>query len=237
MEIGSNQFIPGFEDQIIGHNKDEKFTIDVTFPEEYQAPELCGKEAQFEIKLHEIKTREIEPLNDEFVKDVSECDTVDEYKEHVKKELTEKKEKESEEYYNSQMFEKLSELVKGDIPEAMFRNRVNHNMQEFAYKLKSQGLDFNTYLSYMGLTQEKFKETMRPSAEMQVKLDLALEKIVELEKLEVTEDELKAYYDEMAEKYKLDVEKMKKLVAENDVKYEITMKKALNLVRDNLIKK
>ena len=237
LEIGSNQFIPGFEDQIIGHNKDEKFTIDVTFPEEYQAPELCGKEAQFEIKLHEIKTREIEPLNDEFVKDVSECDTVDEYKEHVKKELTEKKEKESEEYYNSQMFEKLSELVKGDIPEAMFRNRVNHNMQKFAYKLKSQGLDFNTYLSYMGLTQEKFKETMRPSAEMQVKLNLALEKIVELEKLEVTEDELKAYYDEMAEKYKLDVEKMKKLVAENDVKYEITMKKALNLVRDNLIKK
>lgn len=237
LEIGSESFIPGFEDQIIGHNAGDNFEITVTFPEDYDVKDLAGKKAEFDIKIHEIKTREIEPLSDDFVKDVSEFDTVDEYKAHLKEELAKKKEKDKEFYYNDLCVEKLAELLQGDVPEVMYKNKAEKIMENFKRNLKAQGMDFQTYLSYMGSTKEQFLESMRPNAEKQTKADLALEKIAELEKLEPTTEEVETEYANIAKDYGLDVDKVKKFILEDDVKYAISCRKAMNLVIDEFVKK
>lgn len=237
LEIGSESFIPGFEDQIIGHNAGDNFEITVTFPEDYDVKDLAGKKAEFDIKIHEIKTREIEPLSDDFVKDVSEFDTVDEYKAHLKEELAKKKEKDKEFYYNDLCVEKLAELLQGDVPEVMYKNKAEKIMENFKRNLKAQGMDFQTYLSYMGSTKEQFLESMRPNAEKQTKADLALEKIAELEKLEPTPEEVETEYSNIAKDYGLDVDKVKKFILEDDVKYAISCRKAMNLVIDEFVKK
>lgn len=237
LEIGSESFIPGFEDQIIGHNAGDNFEITVTFPKDYDVKDLAGKKAEFDIKIHEIKTREIEPLSDDFVKDVSEFDTVDEYKAHLKEELAKKKEKDKEFYYNDLCVEKLAELLQGDVPEVMYKNKAEKIMENFKRNLKAQGMDFQTYLSYMGSTKEQFLESMRPNAEKQTKADLALEKIAELEKLEPTPEEVETEYANIAKDYGLDVDKVKKFILEDDVKYAISCRKAMNLVIDEFVKK
>lgn len=237
LEIGSESFIPGFEDQIIGHNAGDNFEITVTFPEDYDVKDLAGKKAEFDIKIHEIKTREIEPLSDDFVKDVSEFDTVDEYKAHLKEELAKKKEKDKEFYYNDLCIEKLAELLQGDVPEVMYKNKAEKIMENFKRNLKAQGMDFQTYLSYMGSTKEQFLESMRPNAEKQTKADLALEKIAELEGLEPTPEEVETEYANIAKDYGLDVDKVKKFILEDDVKYAISCRKAMNLVIDEFVKK
>ncbi len=237
LTLGSGSFIPGFEDQVIGHKAGEEFTIDVTFPEDYQAEELKGKAVQFEIKLHEVKTHELPEVNDEFVKDVSEFDTVDEYKADLKSKLEESKKTSAENNKESQIADKLIELLEAEIPEAMFENQLDTLVDEFAMNLRSQGLDFNTYMQYTGLTEEKIRDTYRDRAEAQVKLRLALRKIAELENLKASDEDVEAKYNELAETYKVDAARVKAAFGPNDIAGDIESERGMNFVKENAVEK
>lgn len=235
IELGSKQFIPGFEEQLVGHNVEDSFDITVTFPEDYQAEELKGKEAVFKIKLHDIKKKELPEIDDEFVKDVSEFDTLDAYKADLKDKLQKNKTKEVENDVENQIIDKLVELVQADIPEAMYRNRINEDIREFGYRLQSQGLDLDTYMKYTGMDMDGFREGFRPQAERQVKICLALEKIAELENIIPTAEDLEGQYNKLAESYKMDVEKVKDLIPEADLSRDIKVEKAIGLVHDSAV--
>ena len=233
--LGEGQFIAGFEDQVIGHKPGEEFDIVVTFPEEYQAKDLAGKEAVFKIKLHEIKKKELPEVDDEFAKDVSEFDTLDQYKESLKNQLTEQFEKKAKDDVENQMIDKLIELVEAEVPEAMYNNKIKEMAREFEYRLKSQGLDINSYMKYTGMDSQKFKESFKPQAERQVKLRLALEKIADLENLEATEEDLENEYKKIAERYSMEVEKIKNIIPKSELTKDIVVEKAIDLVRDNSV--
>ena len=203
LTLGSGQFIPGFEEQIVGHNTGDEFEVNVTFPEDYQAEELKGKATTFKCKLHEIKMKELPEVDDEFVKDVSEFDTLADYKEDLKKKLAESKEKEAADDLENQLIDKLVELVQGEIPEAMYENKIADSIREFGYRLQSQGLNLDTYMKYTGMNVDQMKEGFRPQAERQVKLRLALEKIAALEELKAGEEDLNQEYQKIAEQYKI----------------------------------
>lgn len=237
LELGKGQFIPGFEDQLIGHKQGEEFDIDVTFPKSYQETSLAGKPAVFKIKLHEVKTRELPELDDEFVKDVSEFDTLDEYKESIKKQLKELKQKESDIDADDQMIDKTIELLKAEIPEAMFENKVEDLIHNFTHKLKAQGLTLESYLKYTGMDAAALTTQFRPQAERQVKLRLALDKIAELEKLTATAEEIEEKYITLAEQYKMDVAQIKKVINEKDLLGDIAAEKAVDFLRDNCVSK
>ncbi len=237
LTIGSGAFIPGFEEQIIGHKSGEEFTIDVTFPEDYQADELKGKAVQFEIKLHEIKMHELPDVDDEFVKDVSEFDTVDEYKADLKIKLEESRKKEAENNKEGQIAEKLGELLEAEIPEAMFENRIDGIIDEFSMNLRSQGLNLETYMQFTGLTEEKLRDTYRSRAESQVKVGLALRKIAELEGLKASEEDIENKYNELAESYKADISRVKAAFDSKDIARDIEADKAMNFVKENAVEK
>lgn len=233
LKLGSKQFIPGFEEQLENHNKGEEFSINVKFPDDYSAKELAGKEATFEIKLHEIKERQLPELDDEFVKDVSEFDTLEEYKKDIEKNLKEAKENEAKIDIDDQIINKVNELLEAEIPEAMFENKIDEDLKDFAYKLQSQGLDINSYMKYTGLDKETFRKEFRPMAERKVKLRLALEKISELENLMPTEKEIEDKFKEYADSYKIDVEKIKSLIPQKDLTLDLACEKAIDFLRDN----
>lgn len=233
LKLGSKQFIPGFEEQLEGHQKGEEFSINVKFPEDYSSKDLAGKEATFEIKLHEIKERQLPELDDEFVKDVSEFDTLEEYKKDIEKNLKEAKENEAKMDIDDQIIDKVNELLEAEIPEAMFENKIDEDLKDFAYKLQSQGLDINSYMKYTGLDKETFRKEFRPMAERKVKLRLALEKISELENLMPTEKEIEDKFKEYAESYKIDVEKIKTLIPQKDLTLDLACEKAIDFLRDN----
>ena len=233
--LGEGHFIAGFEDQVVGHKPGEEFDVVVTFPEEYQAKDLAGKEAVFKIKLHEIKKKELPEVDDEFVKDVSEFDTLDQYKEDVRKQLTEQFEKKAKDDAENQMIDKLIELLEADIPEAMYNNKIKEMAHEFEYRLQSQGLDINSYMKYTGMDSQKFKESFKPQAERQVKLRLALEKIADIENLEATEEDLENEYKKIAEQYNMEVEKIKNIIPKTELTKDIVVEKAISFVRDNSV--
>lgn len=233
LKIGSGQFIPGFEEQIVGHNTGDEFEVNVTFPEDYQAEELKGKATTFKCKLHEIKMKELPEVDDEFVKDVSEFDTLADYKEDLKKKLAESKEKEAADDLENQLIDKLVELVQGEIPEAMYENKIADSIREFGYRLQSQGLNLDTYMKYTGMNVDQMKEGFRPQAERQVKLRLALEKIAALEELKAGEEDLNQEYQKIAEQYKMEADKIKELIPAAELEKDICVEKAINLVRDN----
>ena len=235
LELGAGHFIPGFEDQVVGHKTGEQFDVVVTFPEDYHASDLAGKEAVFKINLHEIKVRELPELDDEFVKDVSEFDTLSEYKEDMKNKLVEMKEKQAKDDAEHQMLDKLVELVKAEIPEAMIENKIKEMINEFAYRLQSQGLDIESYIKYTGLDNDSFKNSFRPQAEHQVKVRLALEKIANLENVEVSEKELNDEYDKIAQQYNMKVEQIKGFILESELKKDLAVQKAIELVRENSV--
>lgn len=237
LELGSGDFIPGFEEQIVGHNCGEEFDINVTFPDDYFEESLSGKPAVFKIKLHELKHRELPELDDEFVKDVSEFDTLDEYKESLKKQLFDLKTRESDIDADEQMIDKTVALLEAEIPEVMFENKIEDMMHDFAYKLRAQGLSFDAYAKYTGLDNDVFKEHFRPQAERQVKLRLALDKIAELENLSVTPEELDEKYKQLAEQYKVDLEKIKNIVNEKDLVADMAAEKAVDFLRANCVHK
>ncbi len=231
LALGSGSFIPGFEDQIIGHNAGEEFTITVKFPEDYQAEELKGQDAQFKIKLHEIKTKELPELDDEFVKDVSDKETVDEYKAEVKETITKRLKEERENDINTQITDKLIELVEGEIPEVMYDNEVNSMIRDFDARLRSQGMEMNMYLGYMGMDVDALKNMYRKDAEKRVKLRLALKKIAALENIVVTDEEVEAEFTRLAETYKVEVDHVKAIVDAEDQRDDIAVQRAMDIVK------
>lgn len=232
LSLGSGQFIPGFEDQIVGHNAGEDFDINVTFPDEYQVKELAGAPAVFKIKLKSISKKVMPELDDDMVKDSTEFDTVDEYKADVKKKLEEANEKHADSEVEAKIFDKVIENMTAEIPQVMFDNRVNEMISELEQRLAPQGISLDLYMQYTGQTIDTVKKAYAEQAEKQVKLRLALEKIAKLENIEVTEDELKAEFDKLAEAYKLDVDQIKQFIHDDDLKKDIAVGKAVDLVKD-----
>lgn len=233
LTLGSGQFIPGFEDQVVGHKTDEEFEINVTFPEDYHAEQLKGKAAVFKVKLHEIKKRELPVMDDEFAKDVSEFDTLAELREDTKKKIVERKEKEADNAVENQLIDKLIEGMKAEIPEVMFERRVDDNLRDFDYRLQSQGMNLDLYMQYTGSTEEDFRKNFRPQAERQVKVRLALEKIAELEKIVPTAEEIEAEYKRLAENYGVDVDRVKAAIPEKEVVKDLSVSKAVDLVKES----
>lgn len=232
LSLGSGQFIPGFEDQIVGHNAGEDFDINVTFPDEYQVKELAGAPAVFNIKLKSISKKVMPELDDDMVKDSTEFDTVDEYKADVKKKLEEANEKHADSEVEAKIFDKVIENMTAEIPQVMFDNRVNEMISELEQRLAPQGISLDLYMQYTGQTIDTVKKAYAEQAEKQVKLRLALEKIAKLENIEVTEDELKAEFDKLAEAYKLDVDQIKQFIHDDDLKKDIAVGKAVDLIKD-----
>ncbi len=233
LNLGSNTFIPGFEDQIVGHKTGEEFDINVKFPEDYHATELAGKDAVFKIKLHEIKIKELPEVDDDFVKDVSDFDTVDAYKADIRTKLTEAAENRSKNEVENALIDKLVELVQAEIPEAMFENRINEDIRDFAYRLQSQGLNLDTYMKYTGLNNEGLRGQFRAQAERQVKVRLALEKIAQLENIQPTDEDLDAEYEKIAQNYGMEADKVKSFIPEEDLAKDVAVEKAMEIVRSN----
>ncbi len=238
LTLGSGNFIPGFEEQIVGHNTDEEFTINVTFPEEYQVEELAGAPVEFKIKLHEIKTRILPELDDEFVKDVSEsASTVDEYKEEISKELAETLAKERENDIENKLVDALVEKVEGEIPDAMYDNKVTDMMREFEMRLNQQGLDINTYMQYTGMTEDVMREQYHDEAVKRVKIRLALEKIAEVENISADDEAVEAEFKKLADMYKMDVEKVKSLIPASELAKDKAVEMAMDLVKESAVVK
>ena len=233
--LGSGQFIPGFEDQIVGKNIGDEFDVNVTFPEEYGAKELAGKEAVFKVKLHEIKVKELPAVDDEFAKDVSEFDTLKELKTDLKKKATERKKKAAEEATENALVQQIVDSIKGEIPEAMFENRLNQCVEDFAYRLQSQGLNLETYLKYTNSNIDEFKKSFRPQAEAQVKYRLALEKIVELENIKPDDKEIEAEYEKLAKDYGVEADKVKNAIPAEEVAKDLAVGKAIDLIKENAV--
>lgn len=230
--IGSGSFIPGFEDQIIGHKVGEEFDVNVTFPEDYHE-ELASKDAVFKVKLHEIKVKELPALDDEFVKDISEFDTLDELKKHIKSDLEEKKKADADSAFTNELLEQVANGIKAEIPPVMIEKEAEGMVEDFAYRLQTQGLDLNTYLMYTGMDKDKLLENYKTPAENQVKLKLALEAIVKAENIEATEDDLNAEYEKLAKAYNMDVDAIKKAVPAENLAGDIKSQKAIGIIKDN----
>ena len=235
LALGSGNFIPGFEDQIVGHSTGEEFSINVKFPESYQAEELQGQDAEFKIVLHEIKAKELPEVDDEFVQDVSDKETLDEYKEELKETVGKRLIDEAEKDVDDQISDKLMELLEGEIPEAMYENQTNDMIRDFEMRLRSQGMDMKTYMQYMGMDVNALKGVYREDAEKRVKLRLALETIAKKENIEVTEADLEEEYAKMAETYKMDAEKVKAAVPADSLTEDIKVQKALDLVKNSAV--
>lgn len=235
LSLGSGNFIPGFEEQVVGHSIGDEFTITVKFPEDYQAEELKGQEAQFEIKLHEIKAKELPEVDDDFVKDVSEKETVAEYRDELRETVAARLTEEAEKDVDNQISEKLIELAQGDIPEAMYDNQANDMVRDFEMRLRSQGMDPKMYMQYMGMEADSLKSMYMDEAEKRVKLRLVLEAIARQENVEVTDADLEDEYGKMAEAYKMDVEKVKAAVPAESLTEDLKVQKALDLVKNSAV--
>ncbi len=233
--LGAGQFVPGFEDQVIGRKSGEEFDVKVTFPKDYQAKDLAGKDAVFKVKLHEIKKKELPGVDDDFVKDVSDFDTLDEYKADIRKKILEAREKAAKDEVDNQLIDKLVSLLQAEIPEAMFRNQIDDDLRDFSYRLQTQGMNLQNYMKYTGLDDEGVRKQFRPQAERQVKLRLALEKIAELEKIQPSDDDVESEYKKIAESYKTDMEKVKKAIPRENIAKDLGVEKAFGLVRDSAV--
>lgn len=235
LSLGSGQFIPGFEEAVVGHNAGEQFDINVTFPEDYQAKELAGAPVVFKINLKSISKKELPELDDEMIKDSTEFDTVDEFKADVKKKLEEAAEKEADAVVEQKLFDTVIANLKAEIPQVMFDNRVNEMVSELEQRLAPQGISLDLYLQYSGQTMESLRKMYGEQAEKQVKLRLALEKVAQLENIEVSEEECNAEFDKLAEQYKMPVEQIKVYIRAEDLKKDIAVGKAVDLIKDSAV--
>lgn len=233
LTLGSGQFIPGFEEQIVGHNIGEEFDVNVIFPEDYHAEELKGKAAVFKIKLHEIKMKELPTVDDEFVKDVSEFDTVEDYRKDLEKTLLDRKEKAADADVENQIVDAVIEKTVAEIPDEMVENEVDEMINSFAYRLQSQGLKLETYLQYTGMTTDALRTEYKLQAERQVRLRLGLEKIAELEGMKPTEEETEEEYKTLAENYGMPVETVKNFVRAEDLNADINNRKVVELLKES----
>ncbi len=233
LKLGSGSFIPGFEEQIVGKNIGDEFDVNVTFPESYHAKELAGKPAVFKVKIHSITKVELPELDDEFAKDVSEFDTFDEYKADIKAKIQKRHETEAENAVDDKIAEILMEKLEADIPAPMFEAETENFVRDYDNRLRASGLDLATYLKYTGLTLDAIREQMRPQAERQVKVRLALEKIAALENLEATAEDIAAEYDNIAKMYGVEVDQVKASIPEDAIAEDMKVKKAMEFVKAN----
>ncbi len=233
LALGSGTFIPGFEEQIVGKKTGEEFTINVTFPENYQMKELAGQPCEFKIKLNEIKTKELPDLDDEFVKDATEFDTLDELKKDMRTKLEEHAAQHAEAEAENKLFETLIEKLDADIPQVMFENKIDEMVRDFEARLSQQGLNMETYLSYTNMDMDAFRKNFEEQAQKQVKVRLALEKIADLENIEVTDEQAEAEISKMAEQYKMPVERVRSLVGLKAVKNDLRVAEASKIVKDS----
>ena len=233
LTLGSGSFIPGFEDQIAGHNAGESFDVNVTFPTEYHAAELAGKEATFKTTLHEIKFNELPALDDDFAKDVSEFDTFAEYKADVEAKITDRHNLEADREVENKLIDMLLENFEADIPEAMFVTETENQVRDYDSRLRMQGLDLNTYFKYTGQTLDNLREQLRPMAEKQVKTRLALEKIAELESITVTEEEIENELQKIADAYRIDIADVKAQITPDMIEGDIKVSKAADVLKAN----
>ena len=235
LTLGSGSFIPGFEDQLVGAKAGDHVEVNVSFPEEYQAAELAGKAAVFQCDVKKVETKELPELDDDFAQDVSEFDTLAEYREDVKKNLTEKKEKEARAAKENAAVDKAIENAEMEIPDAMINTQVRQMMNDFASRMQSQGLTMEQYFQFTGMTAEKMQEEMKPQALKRIQTRLVLEKIAETENIEVSEDEVNEEIGKMAEMYKMEADKLKELLGDRELeqmKKDMAVQKAVTLVAD-----
>ena len=230
LKLGSGSFIPGFEEQVAGKSIDEEFDVNVTFPEEYHAAELAGKPAVFKVKIHAITKVELPELDDEFAKDISEFDTFDEYKADLKAKLEKRNEATATAAMEDKLVEALIEKLEADIPEPMFVAETENFVRDYDTRLRSQGLDLNTYFKYTGMTLDALREQMRPQAERQVKARLALEKIAVLENVEVSEEDINAEYEKIAAAYGIELDQVKASIDSEAIAADMKVQKAMELV-------
>ena len=233
--LGSGSFIPGFEDQLVGAAADSDVEVNVTFPEDYQAKELAGKAAVFKVKVHEIKKKELPEINDEFAQDVSEFDTLDEYKEDVKKGIAEQKEKAARQEKQEKIIRQIVENAEMDIPDPMVVTQTRQMMDQFAQRMQSNGLSMAQYYQFTGLTPDGLLEQMKPQAQKNIENRLVLEAIAAAEGIVASEEEVEKEFANIAERYGLEVEKVKEIFADEEtenIKSDIAAQKALDLITD-----
>ena len=235
LKLGSGQFIPGFEDQLVDHSIGDEFEINVTFPENYQMEEYAGKPATFKIKINAINETEYPEFDDELIKDTTEFDTVDEWKEDIKKTLEDRAESRAESEFENYIMETLIKNVDAVIPKCMFDHRVDSLIRNFEHNLKHQGMSVEIYLQYTGMDMDSFRETFEDRAENEVKLRLALEKIAELENIEISEDEINSQLQEIADANNLSLDDVKNRLPMDDFLTDLKVNKALDLVKDNAV--
>lgn len=235
LTLGSNTFIPGFEDQLVGAKVGDDVDVKVTFPEEYQAKELAGKEAIFKCAVKKIEAKELPELDDDFAKDVSEFDTLAEYKEHVKTNLVERKENEAKRAKEDAAVDKAIENAQMDIPEAMLQTQCRQMLDDFSRRMQSQGLSMDQYFQFTGMTAEKMMEDMKPQALKRIQTRLVLEKVAEVENIQPTEEEVNEEISKMAEAYKMEADKLKELLGERELeqmKKDMAVQKAVTVIAD-----
>ena len=235
LKLGSGQFIPGFEDQIVGHNIGDEFDVTVTFPENYQMSDYAGKEAVFKCKLKAISYEELPEINDDLIKDATEFDTVDEYRADIKSKLEEAAVQQADSAFENAVMNALIEKVDAPIPNCMFEQRIDALMRSFEQQLRQQGMDLKLYFQYTGMDADSFRDTYRDRAVNEVKLRLALEKIAEVENLEPTEEEINNGLADVAAANNMDVETVKRFIPMEDYIEDLRVQKAVDLVKDNAV--
>ena len=235
LTLGSGQFIPGFEDQIVGHSIGDEFDVNVTFPEEYHAAELAGKAVVFKVKLNGINVIELPEVDDEFAKDVSEFDTIDEYKADLKAKIQSRHDANTENEVKDQLIDKLVDKLDADIPDSMFETEVENVIRDYDTRLRMQGMSLDMYFKYTGMDLDTMRQQARPQAEKQVKVRLALEKIAELEKIEVSDEDLNAEIKRIADSNHITEDQVKEIVGAEAVRDDMKVERALNLVREKAV--
>ena len=235
LKLGSGSFIPGFEEQIAGHTIGEEFDVNVTFPEDYHAAELAGKPSVFKTKVNAITRIELPALDDDFAKDVSDFDTLDELKADMKAKIQERHDKQAENEMEEKLIEALIEKLEGEIPEAMFVAETENFVRDFDNRLRSQGMDMNLYFKYTGMTIEGLREQMRPQAERQVKARLALEAVAAAEAIEATEEEINAEFQRIADAYHIEIAQVKSMIDDASIAADVKVKKAMDVVKASAV--
>ncbi len=235
LKLGSGQFIPGFEDQIVGHAIGDQFDVNVTFPEDYHAKDLAGKAAVFHVVLHSMKYDELPALDDEFAKDVSEFDTFDAYKADVLAKIQERNNKAADAAVDELLMDALIANLEGDIPEVMFRAEAENMLRDYDNRLRMQGMSLNDYCKYTGMDLDAMREQMMPGAERQVKVRLALEKVVELENIVASDADIEEEYKKIAEAYSMELDKVKEALPKDAIAKDVCVALAVKLIKDQAV--
>ena len=233
LTLGSGSFIPGFEDQIVGHAAGEEFDVNVTFPEQYQAAELAGKPAVFKIKLHEVKYKELPALDDELAKDCSEYDTLEAFKESIRKSNQEQLDKQDDLAVENALVDQVIDGMEAEIPQAMYESRMDEMVNDFAFRVEQQGLRLEDYLKYMGQSMDQFRASFMPQAEKQVKIGLALEAVAAAEHIEASEEDVNAEIKRIADQYKMEEDKVRELINVEDLKKDLARTKAIDFIKSH----